>query len=372
MLNIGITGQNGFIGTHLFHTIGLYPHEFMRVEFKRSFFDSDDQLDSFVMRCDVIFHLAAVNRHENLDLLFNLNASLAKKLVASLYRTGRTPHVIMASSSQEELDNPYGKSKKKARELIAKWAKESGANFAGMIIPNVFGPFGRPFYNSVIATFCYQISRNQVPEIKIDKKLNLIYVGELIQIFLSEIKSEISKPKSLVISSYQANVSEILEKLKVFKSLYQDKGEIPSLPSHFDVQLFNTYRCFMDIGNYFPRKFNSHKDERGTFVELVRLGIGGQVSFSTTIPGVTRGNHFHTRKIERFAVVRGISLIQLRKIGTNQVLEFYLDGNEPSYVDMPIWYTHNIKNIGDEELLTVFWINEPFQPSDPDTYYEMV
>jgi UDP-2-acetamido-2,6-beta-L-arabino-hexul-4-ose reductase len=128
----------------------------------------------------------------------------------------------------------------------------------------------------------------------------------------------------------------------------------------------------MDIGSYFPKKFVQHLDTRGGFVEIARQGIPGQTSFSTTIPDITRGNHFHTRKIERFAVIKGKALIQLRRIGTEEVFDFYLDGDEPAYVDMPIWYTHNIKNIGEDILYTVFWINEPFDENDPDTYFEIV
>ena len=128
----------------------------------------------------------------------------------------------------------------------------------------------------------------------------------------------------------------------------------------------------MDIANHFPVKFVEHTDLRGSFFEVIRLGIGGQVSFSTTVPGITRGNHYHTRKIERFAVIKGKALIQLRRIGTDEVLDFYLNGEEPSYVDMPIWYTHNIKNIGEEVLYTNFWINEFYDNKDPDTYFENV
>jgi UDP-2-acetamido-2,6-beta-L-arabino-hexul-4-ose reductase len=157
-----------------------------------------------------------------------------------------------------------------------------------------------------------------------------------------------------------------------FKIIYQDRGEIPSLTNSFNIQLFNTFRSYIDIKNYFPRKFIQHIDNRGTFVELIRLGIGGQVSYSTTDSGITRGNHFHTRKIERFSVIKGKGLIQLRKIGSDEILNFYLDENEPSYVDMPIWYTHNIKNIGEDELLTVFWINEHYDQTDPDTYFVSV
>ena len=128
----------------------------------------------------------------------------------------------------------------------------------------------------------------------------------------------------------------------------------------------------MDIPNHFPVLLNQHADERGSFVETMKLGLGGQVSFSTTKPDVTRGNHFHTRKIERFVVIKGKAMIRLRRIGTEEVLEYHLDGSKPAYVDMPIWYTHNITNVGEGELYTLFWINEFFDPDDPDTYYETV
>jgi UDP-2-acetamido-2,6-beta-L-arabino-hexul-4-ose reductase len=176
----------------------------------------------------------------------------------------------------------------------------------------------------------------------------------------------------LVPHTAEAKVSEILSLLQKFRKSYQDKGEIPHLVNDFELKLFNTYRCYMDIGSYFPKKFVQHSDDRGFFVEIARLAISGQISFSTSKTGITRGNHFHTRKIERFAVIKGKALIQLRRIGTDEVYDFYLDGEEPSYVDMPIWYTHNIKNIGDDILYTIFWINEPFDPIDPDTYFEKV
>lgn len=139
-----------------------------------------------------------------------------------------------------------------------------------------------------------------------------------------------------------------------------------------DVALFNTYRSYIDLESIFPRKLKLNSDERGTFVETIRLGVGGQVSFSTTFPGITRGNHFHTRKIERFTVISGKALIKLRQIGTNRVFSFELNGEDPAYVDMPVWYTHNIKNIGSTELLTQFWINEWYDESNPDTFFENV
>lgn len=372
MLKIGITGQHGFVGTHLYNTLGLFPEEFERIPFQKDFFKSDNKLDHFVSNCDVIVHLAAMNRHNNPEVIYKTNVVLVQKLIASLKRTNSKAHIIMSSSSQEARENPYGKSKREGRELFFKWASQTDSVFTGMIIPNVFGPFGHPYYNSVVATFSHQIANGETPEIQVDGDLKLIYVGELVAEILKVIREKKNEALYTVAHTSEAKVSDLLNLLQNYKSQYQDKGEIPSIDNIFELNLFNTYRCYMDIANYFPVKFTQHTDPRGSFVEVIRLGVGGQVSFSTTVPGITRGNHYHTRKIERFAVIKGKALIQLRKIGTDEVLDFYLDGNEPAYVDMPIWYTHNIKNIGDEVLYTNFWINEFYDPEDADTYFEEV
>lgn len=369
MKRIGITGQNGFVGSHLYNTLGLKPEEFERIEFKREFFNNPEKLDHFVEQCDVIVHLAAMNRHPDPEVIFENNINLVKELIASLERTGSKAHVLFSSSSQEEKDNLYGKSKKEGRELFSEWAKKSGGIFTGMVIPNVFGPFGKPNYNSFIATFCHKLTHGETPGIDIDGEVRLIYVGELVQEIIDNIYKGQTDELYEVSHTSVNKVSEVLKKLNHYKQLYFENGEIPELKTKFDLNLFNTFRCYFDVKNHYPVKFTQHVDPRGAFVEVIRLGIGGQCSFSTTVPGITRGNHFHTRKIERFAVIKGQALIQLRKIDTEEVLDFYLDGNEPAYVDMPIWYTHNIKNIGNEELYTIFWINEPFNPEDADTYF---
>ena len=170
----------------------------------------------------------------------------------------------------------------------------------------------------------------------------------------------------------EIKVSILLQKLTEFKEDYFEKGILPNLDNSFDRNLFNTFVCYIDHQSFFPFKLKLNTDERGSFVETVKLHSGGQVSFSTTMPGITRGNHFHTRKAERFAVIKGKARIEIRRIGTNEVISFELDGKEPSFVDMPVWYTHNITNIGDYELYTIFWINEHFDANDPDTYFEKV
>ncbi|TKC05279.1 polysaccharide biosynthesis C-terminal domain-containing protein [Pedobacter frigoris] len=371
-IRIGITGQEGFVGQHLFNTLGLFPDEFERVSYHIDFFKNKESLELFVGQCDVIVHLAAMNRHDDPEVLYQTNIGLVKQLIDALEKTSSKAHVLFSSSSQEERDNLYGKSKKEGRELLIRWATLTGGTFTGLVIPNVFGPFGHPYYNSFIATFSHQLTHGEQPKIEVDGEVKLIYVNELIEVILGEVRSKLGNPLFIIPHTSVNKVSEILALLEQYKEEYFLAGIIPELKSSFALNLFNTFRCYIDIKSHNPVKLVKHTDPRGAFVEIIRLKAGGQVSFSTTVAGITRGNHYHTRKIERFAVIKGKALIQLRRIGTDEVLDFYLDGNEPAYVDMPIWYTHNIKNIGKEELYTNFWINEFFDPDDPDTYFENV
>ena len=299
-------------------------------------------------------------------------------MISSCERTNSNPHIIFSSSTQELKDNLYGKSKKEGKSLFEQWAKGSDGKFTSLTIPNVFGPFGRPNYNSFIATFCHKLTHDETPEIHVDSEVNLIYVNELIEAITAVAKDQIKTSEFnsgcyeyVVPHTSTKHVSEILDLLVSFKSNYLEKGVFPSLEDPFEKALFNTFRCFIPQDHY-PVLLEKHTDPRGSFVEITRANTSGQFSFSTTVPDITRGNHFHTRKAERFAVISGKALIQLRRIGTNDVIEYHLDGDQPAYVDMPIWYTHNIKNVGDTELVTLFWINEPYNPDDADTYFENV
>jgi len=224
----------------------------------------------------------------------------------------------------------------------------------------------------VVATFSYQLAHDEEPSVEIDSQLRLIYIGDLVKTINYLICNRISDKEFRVPPTDVARVSEILSLLQSFKGQYLGKGIFPNLNDPFERNLFNTFVCYIDLANHFPFILKQSTDERGSFVETIKLNSGGQVSFSTTKPGITRGNHFHTRKAERFAVIKGKALIRLRKIGTDKVLSFELSGREPSYVDMPVWYTHNMTNVGDEDLYTIFWINEFFDPSDPDTFSEKV
>ncbi len=403
MIKIGITGQSGFMGTYLFSFLSLKKDEIILIPFDDSFFTSDTALENFVKQCDAIVHLAAMNRHGDPQVIYDTNIKLVTRLIDACEKTNSKPHILFSSSTQEEKDNLYGRSKRDGRHLLEDWARRNKAAFTSLVIPNVFGPFGNPYYNSVIATFCHQLTHGETPKIDVDGEMKLIYVGEVVEIFYNKIKDnppsllpsiafrqskkamvdeESHKTKVeerveevetyLVPHTFEKKVSEILSILQGFKTDYFEKGIFPDLSDKFILNLFNTFVCYIDHQKFFPFPLKIISDERGAYVETVKMNSGGQISFSTTRPGITRGNHYHTRKAERFAVIKGKAKIELRKTGTDSVLTFNLDGEKPSFVDMPIWYTHNITNVGSEDLYTIFWISEFFNTDDTDTFFETV
>ncbi len=371
MIKIGLTGQSGFIGNHLFNFLGLQENV-ERVTFKHIFFEDTNLLREFVKNCDVIVHLAAMNRHSDPQIIYQTNTNLVRLLIQAMEAEKVNPHIIFSSSTQEGLNNLYGLSKKDGRNQFVKWAKNNSAIFSGLIIPNVFGPFGKPFYNSVIGTFSYQLTHSESPVIQTDNELELIYVDELVKAIWQIILQKSNCTEIFIKSTATYKVSQLLSMLNKYKELYFNQNIIPSMNNRFEINLFNTFRSYIDNKDRFPALLQINADQRGSFIETIKTLTGGQFSYSTTFSGITRGEHFHTRKIERFIVIKGKAAIELRRIGTNEILRFELDGEKPSFVDMPVWYTHNITNVGSQELLTLFWINEFFDKNDPDTFFENV
>ena len=371
-MKIGITGENGFIGYHLSQAIKYTFEKYVVVPFQRFFFEDSELLNSFVSSCDVIIHLAGVNRADSDKEVYSSNIQINTALKDALISTKFKGHLIFASSSQEDSTSLYGKAKKESRIFLEQTIKELGGIFTGLIIPNVFGPFCKPNYNSFVATFCDKILNDQAPKIIKDAPVLLIYVGNLSQQILEIIQSENEIKLKQIESDIEVKVSEVLILLNYFKDSYVKSNTIPVLNNSFELHLFNTFRSCIDLNKTYPIALNKYTDERGFFSEIIKTEIGGQFSYSTTFPGITRGNHFHTRKIERFIVIEGKAKISIRKIGSTEVYEYLLDGENPSYVDMPIWYTHNITNIGTTPLITAFWINEAYDPEDADTYFENV
>lgn len=368
-MKIGITGQSGFIGYHL--TQLFLAKKAVIIPFKDEYFNNTSLFESFISQCDVIIHLAGINRHPDPNYIYFANIELTQKLISTINNMGVKPVVIYASSLQEDLDNAYGKAKKESRLLLSNWAKDHNSKFMGLIIPNVFGPFGKPFYNSFIATFCHQLVNGEEPDIEIDNHIQLIYVTSLANKIYDLVLSPVNIPRLVIQPDEIYSVSEILGKLKNYHNTYYRKRIVPSLSGIFDVNLFNTYRSFINpLDSYIS--LDLHKDYRGNLYEVIKSMTSGQLFYSTTKPGITRGNHFHLRKIEKFCVISGKGLILMRKVGTNEILEFPVNGDNPSVVDIPVLFTHNITNIGKDELITLFWSNEIFDPQDTDTWYEEV
>ncbi len=372
MINIVITGATGLIGINLTNHLKYLKSNYNVIIIDRSDFNNDKTLDDKFKNADFIIHLAAICRDIDQEYLFTQNIFLTNELISSLKRVNSTAHIIFASSTHERDNSAYGKSKFASRELLINWSNINNTNFHGLIIPNTFGPFGKPFHNSVISTFCYQLTHDEICNVNGNNTLKLIYVDDLVKQIVTIIEDEtnVKIEEDIILDNvHQIDLKDLYNLLLSYKISYFDNGIIPHLNTKLDIQLFNTFRSYIDLDKYFPRNYISHTDSRGSFVELIKINSGGQISFSSTKPNITRGNHFHTRKIERFMVIKGEALVELRKVNFNESISFKLNGNTPSYIDMPIWYTHNIKNIGADDLLTVFWINEFFDQDNQDTYF---
>jgi UDP-2-acetamido-2,6-beta-L-arabino-hexul-4-ose reductase len=369
-ITVGITGQSGIIETYLSGFLETKPDQIEILRFGRDSFPDIDSLSHFVSQCDVIVHLAGMFRGDP-EKIYECNIFLVNQLIRSFESTNHYPHVIYISSIQEIRDNSYGRSKYEARKILEAWTRKKNTRLTSLVIPNEFGPFGKPFYNSVISTFSYQLTHNLLPKIENDADLDLIYAGSVANIIYDIIRGKMSDPLINIPADKRMKVSDILSTLQGYKQTYFDNHIFPELKDEFEIALFNTFRSFIDK-DHFPVTPICNKDNRGYLIELVKELSGGQFFFSVTKPGITRGNHFHINKIERFCVVAGEALIELRQIGSKEVISYHVQGTTASFVDIPVFYTHCITNIGNTPLTTVFWANEIFDPQTPDTYYENV
>ena len=367
---VGVTGQQGFVGTHLCNYLKRYEKEIEIVPYSRDIFSNQQKLIEFCFNCDTIVHLAAMNRGDE-ETLYQNNMTLVHSLITALEEVENKPHIIFSSSTQEERNNAYGRSKREGRILLEEWAAKNGIPFTGIVIPNVFGPFGRPFYNSVVSTFCSQLTHDFEPKIEIDAEMKLLYVEELVASIYSMIRTIPQESCIYITPTGVARVSDVLEKLTTYRDLYFTQGIVPQLNGNFDRSLFNTFRSYIE-SDHFPIFPAVHKDERGMLVELVKEKTGGQTFFSFTKPGITRGNHYHTRKFERFCVISGKALIRLRRIGSDSLIEYPVSGDAPCFIDIAIYHTHDITNTGNSDLIAIFWSDEIFNPEDPDTFYEKI
>jgi UDP-2-acetamido-2,6-beta-L-arabino-hexul-4-ose reductase len=368
-MKVAITGPNGFLGQHVRFALFPFEKEFSIVLLDRSFFIENEvsKLEEELSECDRIIHLAGMSRGTD-DEVYRVNVSLARTIVNVCEKLGAKPSIVFASSTQIRSNTAYGKSKKEAMEIFRAWSKHSGAMVSNLVIPGAFGEFGKPFYNSVVSTFCYQLLRDEKPHVNQSGIVTLVHAQEVakhILILLREPRNE-----DILVSGREISVPEVYNTLLRFKRDYLD-NIIPKMKDSFECALFNTFRSYLP-DNFYPRYLDLKIDARGTLFEAVKERSGGQTFLSSSKPGVTRGGHYHTRKIERLCVIGGMGRVRLRKLFSNEIKAFVLDANRPSFIEIPTFYTHDITNIGRGDLLTLFWANEIFNPEDSDSYSELV
>lgn len=364
MTKIAITGAGGFLGFHLRAAAQEYGLETVGLPVGRDF--DLEQAQAAINGVDKLIHLAAVNRGTDAEISHG-NEAFALQLQEALGKVEQPPaEIIYANSIQAGNGSVYGTAKQLAADMLSQTAQQLGSRFDDIHLPNLFGEYGRPFYNSVVATFCYLIANGEPTHVQQDRKLQLLHVQDAADILLGSAPSE-----AIAELSNWETVGGVKELLQEFSTDYA-AGEFPNLATTFRRDLFNTYRSYT-FPEHAPINITRHADQRGAFFEVVRSRGGtGQTSFSTTVPGITRGDHYHRRKIERFTVVAGEAEIKIRKLFSDKVFTYRVSGHEPLSVDMPTMYTHSIRNVGDETLYTAFWTNDIFDPENTDTIAEPV
>lgn len=355
-----VTGGGGFLGWHtrcLLHALG---HRDVAVASRSNW----DQLDQLTAGADVVLHLAGVNRAAPADLVDG-NATLAEDVARAVRRGGSVSQIVFANSVQVDGNTPYGEGKRRASEELQRCAAETGARYADVVLPNIFGEHSRPGYNSFVATFVDAVLSGQHPQVQ-DRDIDLMHAQSAAGVLIgaAEGGTDVVRP----VAEHRTTVQQVHDLLQAQRRTYLPSGDIPTLGSALELDLFNQLRaaCFP---SQYPIRLTLRTDARGSFVETVRAHGGqGQTSYSTTKPGVTRGEHYHLKKVERFVVVQGQARISLRRLHTDDVVSFDVTGSEPVVVDMPTMWVHNITNVGTTELMTLFWSHDIFDPEAPDTY----
>lgn len=380
-MKILITGANGFIGKNLVAELEnirqektkKYPLDSHFTLFPYTRETEPNLLEDYIKDCDFVFHLAGINRPETEEEFQTGNRDFTAFLLEKLKFHKNKATVLFTSSIQASLDNPYGNSKRAAEELLLAHGRDTGAKVLIYQLPNVFGKWCRPHYNSVIATFCHNIVNQQ--EIVVNDTetiLQLVYIDDVVREFISALwnQEHTEGAFSYIPTVHKVRLGEVAHLLSSFRESRMTL-EIPNLGDGFVKALYSTYLSYLPKDGFsYPLKMNV--DERGSFTEILRTKERGQVSVNISKPHITKGNHWHHTKNEKFIVVSGKGLIQFRKIGTEEVINYHVTGEKIEVVDIPIGYTHNIINEGETDLITVMWCNECFDPENPDTFFEEV
>lgn len=365
-MEILITGAEGFIGKNL--KIMLERDPIIKISTYTKF-DNNDSLKKKLLSCDVVVHLAGVNRPEDIRDHYSINHNLTREIIKILQDNNKVCDFIFTSSIQVNLDNPYGKSKKMAEKVLIEYKKNMGANVYIYRLPNIFGKWSKPNYNSVVATFCYNISRNIPIKVHDSKKeIELLYIDDLVLDIFKIIQNRpiVENGYCQIPSTYKTTIGEIADKIYSFKAERLNLM-LPNTSNEFIKKLYSTYLSYLPIEN-FKYDLNMHIDERGSFTEILKMKDFGQVSINVSKQGIVKGNHWHKTKVEKFLVVKGKAKITFKNYFNNNTIDYYVDDKKYEIVDIPPGYSHSITNIGEEDLVTVIWANEIYSDENPDTY----
>ena len=382
-MNILVTGANGFVGRNLVSQLENIASGKARnyaiagEELHVLCYDVDSDpaaLEEYCRRADFVFNLAGVNRPEDPSEFMKGNFGFASVLLDTLKKCGNSCPVMISSSTQAALDNPYGESKRAGEELLFEYGRETGAKVLVYRFPNVFGKWCRPNYNSAVATFCHNIAHGLPIRVNDPSVvMHLVYIDDVVDELIGALSGDEHRAGAFceVPVVHEITLGGIVDLLYSFRDMQQDL-EVPDLGDAFTKKLYSTYLSYLPKERFcYPLKMNV--DNRGSFTEIIRTPDRGQFSVNISKPGITKGEHWHHTKNEKFVVVSGHGLVQLRKIGTDEVINFEVCGEKMEVVEMIPGYTHNIINLSDtEDLVTFMWANEAFNPERPDTYFEPV
>ena len=367
-MKILITGAKGFVGKNLVAELRSQGFNDLLE------YDLDSEpalLDEYARECQFVFHLAGVNRPENQEDFMNGNFGFTSQLLAVLKKHNNKSPVLITSSTQAALDNLYGKSKKAGEDLIFEYGKEAGAPVYVYRLPNVFGKWCRPNYNSAVATFCNNVANDlsiQVNDPNV--QMNLVYIDDVVASFIEKLKNgavALANEYQEVLPVHSIKLGEIVSLIYSFKES-RETLQVPDMSDAFTKKLYSTYLSYYPKDKFsYPLKMNI--DQRGSFTEFLKSADRGQVSINISKPHITKGNHWHHTKNEKFLVVSGKGIIRFRKIDSDEIIEYFVSGDKLEVVDIPVGYTHNIENLGNADMVTVMWVNEVFDKEKPDTFF---
>lgn len=366
-MKILVTGAKGFVGKNLIAELRNRGYKDI-FEYSR---DTDKSLlDKYTKECEFVFHLAGVNRPKDQKEFMEGNFGFTSELLDLLKKHDNKAPVLITSSIQAERDNPYGKSKKAAEDLLFTYAKDTEAKVLVYRLANLFGKWSRPNYNSVVSTFCYNIARDldiQINDPEVE--LELCYIDDVVKEFIKAMEGNhtVEGKFCVVPVTHKIKLGKLAELIQSFKESRNDLS-IPNMNDPLTKKLYSTYLSYLPEDS-FSYELKMNVDDRGSFTEFIRTPERGQVSVNISKPGITKGNHWHHTKNEKFLVVSGEGLIRFRKIDSDEIIEYRVSGEKLEVVDIPTGYTHSIVNVGDIDMVTIMWANECFDPENPDTYY---